>query len=59
MISIDGMDCETEQVGLDHSAKWYLQKKNTSGLTNEISCAIYHDKFLWLRGPFRACEMKF
>ena len=52
------MHCETEKFWLNPSAKWYSQKKNTSGLTYEIGCAINYDKCLWLRGPFPAGEMK-
>ena len=52
IMSVDGMHCETEEFWLDPSTKWYSQKKNTSGLTYEIGCAINHDQCLWLRGPF-------
>ena len=58
-MSIDGMHCETEEFQLNPNAKWYSEKKNTSGLTYEIGCAINHDKCSWLRGPFPAGDMKF
>ena len=46
-MSIDGMTCETEEFLLE-SVPSGTHRKNTSGLTYEIGCAIEHYKYLWL-----------
>ncbi len=45
IMSIDGMQCETEEFLLDPNVKWYSKKKNKSRLMYEIDCSNYLDKF--------------
>ena len=59
IMNFNGMYGEMDKFCLDPSAKCSSQKKNTSGLTYEISCVINHDKCLLLSCSFLADEMKF
>lgn len=54
--SVDGVHCQIWEPRTTPSSKWYSKKFNKAGLTYEIGVAIYHDKIVWINGPFPAGE---
>jgi DDE superfamily endonuclease len=54
--SVDGVHCQIMEPRKIPSSKWYSKKFNKAGLTYEIGVAIYHDKIVWINGPFPAGE---
>lgn len=54
--SVDGVHCQIWEPRKVPSSKWYSKKFNKAGLTYEVGVAIYHNKIVWINGPFPAGE---
>lgn len=54
MLSVDGVHCRVQEPRTTPSAGWYSSKFNKAGLAYEIGVSVYHDKIVWVNGPFPA-----
>ena len=52
ILSVDGVHCRIYEPRTQPSSGWYSKKFNKAGLTYEIGVAIYHNKIVWINGPF-------
>jgi hypothetical protein len=52
MLSVDGVHCRVQEPSTMPSAGWYSSKFNKAGLAYKIGVSIYHDKIVWVDGPF-------
>jgi hypothetical protein len=51
MITVDGVDCRTNEPRKIPSKEWYSHTFNGPGLTYELVIAINANKLVWIRGP--------
>jgi len=54
LCSVDGVHFRIFEPRFMPSTGWYSCKYNKAGLTYEIACSVYHDKIVWVNGPFPA-----
>ena len=54
IVSVDGVHCRIHEPRTQPSSGWYSKKFNKAALTYELAVAIYHDKIVWINGPFPA-----
>ena len=54
LLSVDGVHCRIYEPRTQPSSGWYSKKFNKAGLTYELGVAIYHNKIVWINGPFPA-----
>eukprot|EP00531_Pseudo-nitzschia_arenysensis_P002864 CAMPEP_0116130474 /NCGR_PEP_ID=MMETSP0329-20121206/8500_1 /TAXON_ID=697910 /ORGANISM="Pseudo-nitzschia arenysensis, Strain B593" /LENGTH=298 /DNA_ID=CAMNT_0003624857 /DNA_START=225 /DNA_END=1121 /DNA_ORIENTATION=- len=54
ILSVDGVHCRIHEPRTQPSSGWYSKKFNKAGLTYELGVAIYHNKIVWINGPFPA-----
>eukprot|EP00980_Cylindrotheca_fusiformis_P020427 scaffold7476_cov68-Cylindrotheca_fusiformis.AAC.4 len=54
--TVDGVHCRICEPRKDPSSKWYSKKFNKAGLAYEIGIAVYHNRIVWVNGPFPAGE---
>jgi len=54
--SVDGVHFRIWEPRKFPSTKWYSAKYKRAGLAYEIAVAIYHNKIVWVNGPFPAGE---
>lgn len=54
--SVDGVHFRIWEPRKFPSTKWYSNKFKKAGLTYELAVAIYHNKLVWMNGPFPAGE---
>jgi hypothetical protein len=51
---VDGVHTNINEPRTEPSSKWYSFKYNKPGLAYEIGIAIFHNKVVWINGPFQA-----
>ena len=54
ILSVDGVHCRIYEPRIQPSSGWYSKKFNKAGLVYELGVAIYHDKIVWINGPYPA-----
>ena len=54
ILSVDGVHCRIHEPRTQPSSGWYSKKFNKAGLVYELGVAIYHNKIVWVNGPFPA-----
>ena len=54
IVSVDGVHCKINEPRSQPSSGWFSKKSNGAGLTYELGVAVYHNKIVWVNGPFPA-----
>ena len=54
ILSVDGVHCRIHKPRTQPSSGWYSKKFNKAGLVYELGVSIYHNKIVWINGPFPA-----
>jgi hypothetical protein len=54
IVSVDGVHCRIWEPRHMPSSGWYSKKFNKAGLSYELGIAIFHNKLVWINGPFPA-----
>jgi len=54
LATVDGVHFCIYEPRFMPSTGWYSCKYNKAGLAYEIACSVYHDKIVWVNGPFPA-----
>jgi len=56
LLSVDGVHFRIHEMRKNPDARWCSYKYKQAGLAYEIGLSIFHDKVVWIRGPFKAAE---
>ena len=53
-LTVDGVHCRIMEPRFIPSSGWYSHKFHKAGLAYEVAVAVYHNKIVWINGPFPA-----
>jgi hypothetical protein len=56
IITVDCVNFITQEFRLDPSTKWFDHKSHSAGLKYEFALAIWHNRCVWINGPYPAGE---
>lgn len=56
LLSVDGVHFRIHEMRKKPDARWCSYKYKQAGLSYESGLSIFHDKVVWINGPFKAAE---
>ena len=56
LISVDGVHFRVNEMRKQPSSRWCSYKFKSAGLAYEVGIAIYHNKIVWINGPYQAAD---
>ena len=56
ILTVDGTHCPIKEPRKDPSSQWFSHKFNGPALAYEVAISIFHNKVVWINGPFKAGE---